>query len=69
MMHGPSLPILFPIGFVSFIITYFVEIFMLFYVYKLPITYDETLHLSVLKYLKHASIMAFAFNFWVFSNQ
>ena len=48
MMYGPSLPILFPIAFLSFLITYFLEIFMLFYVYRVPITYDETLHVSVL---------------------
>lgn len=67
-MFGPSLPILFPIAFASFLITYLLEVFMLFYVFRLPVTYDEISHQAALKYLAYASLIATAFNFWLFSS-
>jgi hypothetical protein len=58
------MPILFPIAFVSLVVLYVLETYMLYYSFKIPITYDEVLHGAVLKYLSVASIIAFAFNFW-----
>jgi hypothetical protein len=69
MMFGTTLPILFPIAFLSIFLVTLFENFMLFYVYRLPISYDGTLHKTVLRYMKYASLVSFAFNFWQISNQ
>jgi hypothetical protein len=69
MMFGASMPVLFPIAFLSLFLVYLMENFMLFYVYRLPVSYDGTLHKVVLRYMKFASLVSFAFNFWQISNQ
>ena len=48
MMYGPSLPLLFPIAFMSYLFIYSLEIFMLYYVYKKPVSYDSNLYKAVL---------------------
>ena len=69
MMYGPGLPILFPIAFLSLVITYFVEIYMLFYIYRVPPAYDITLHKAKIKNMEFAGILYFAFGFWQLSNK
>lgn len=48
MMYGPSLPLLFPIALVSYLLIYTLEVYMLYYVYKKPVSYDAGLYKSVL---------------------
>lgn len=48
MMFGAGMPILFPIAFVSLILFYFSETYMIFYFYQTPPTFDENLNISVL---------------------
>ena len=49
MMYGTTMPILFPIAFLSIALVYFLENFMLFYVCKMPVAYDNTLNKMVLR--------------------
>ena len=69
MMYGCGLPILFPIALVSLVVTYFVEIYMLFYIYRVPPAYDISLHKSKLMTMEYAGVLYFAFGFWQLSNQ
>ena len=68
MMYGCGLPILFPIALVSLVVTYFVEIYMLFYIYRVPPAYDISLHKSKLMTMEYAGVLYFAFGFWQLSN-
>ena len=49
MMYGTGMPILYPIALVSYLILYFMEIYMLHHVYKQPMDYDGTLHKLMLQ--------------------
>ena len=69
MMYGPGLPILFPIALASLGITYFKEIYMLFYTYRMPPAYDITLHKAKIQFMEYAGILYFAFGFWQLSNK
>ena len=51
MMYGPSMPILFPTAFISYLIIYTLEVYMLFYVYKRPAPYCAGLYMAVLNQL------------------
>lgn len=68
MMFGVGLPILFPIAFTTYLVTYCQEIYMLYYVYKRPPTYDEKLAKAVLNNLQYASLFLLGFGFWQISN-
>jgi len=46
MMYGVGLPILFPIACLSFIAIYFLDLYLLFYVYRKPPDYDSKLHME-----------------------
>ena len=48
MMFGAGMPILFPIAFMSLVLFYFSETYMIFYFYQTPPTFDENLNISVL---------------------
>ena len=68
MIYGAALPLLFPICFLSIFILYILEIYMLFYVFKKPPTYDENLNIAFLEALKYAPLILLAFGFWQLSN-
>ena len=68
MMYGSGLPILFPIAFISFMVIYFLEIYMLFYVYQFPPAYDSSLNTQQLVKMEVASILFLAFGTWQLSN-
>ena len=68
MMFGVGLPILFPIAFTTYLVIYCQEIYMLYYVYKRPPTYDEKLAKAVLNNLQYASLFLLGFGFWQISN-
>ena len=48
LMFGTSMPILFPIAFISFVLIYCQENIMLMKVYKKPAMHDQSLHSKVL---------------------
>ena len=52
MMYGAGLPILFPIACLSFLVTYFMEMYLLFYIYQKPPRYDSRLHIDQLRTLE-----------------
>lgn len=68
MMYGTALPILFPVAFISYVIIYLMEVYMLFYVYRRPVTYDARLYKSVLGYMQYASLISLGFSGWQLSN-
>ena len=68
-MYGFGMPILFPIACASFIVLYIVEKWMLFYGYKLPPMYDETLSQDVLNKMQFAPILYMALGYWMCSNR
>ena len=51
MMYGTALPLLFPVAFISFVVIYTMEVYMLFYVFKKPVAYDASLYKGVLTLL------------------
>ena len=67
-MFGVGLPILFPIALSTYLVIYCQEIYMLYYVYKRPPTYDEKLAKAVLNNLQYASLFLLGFGFWQISN-
>ena len=64
MMYGVGLPILFPIAFLSFVITYFMDIIMIFYCYRIPPNYDSSLHLHQVYQMEWAVVIFLTFGFW-----
>ena len=64
MLYGTSMPILFVIAAVSFLIKYYLDIYMLHYVFTAPPTYDETLNLEMIEILKFAPLLLLGFGFW-----
>lgn len=68
LMFGLGLPILFPIAVVSFMVLYFLEKTMLYYVYRMPPMYDERLSISVIDKLRWAPCFFLAFGYWMISS-
>ena len=64
MMYGTALPILFPIAAMSFLVIYIKEVYMLYYVYKAPPTYDEKLNEQVVQVFRIAPFILLGFGFW-----
>jgi hypothetical protein len=69
MMYGAGMPILFPVAAASLTTLYFLEKFMLYYVYQAPPAYDEKLNNAVLGLLTYAPLFLLSFGFWILSNK
>jgi len=69
MMFGAGMPVLFPVAAASLITLYFLEKFMLYYVYQAPPAYDEKLNNAVLGLLSYAPLFLLSFGFWILSNK
>jgi len=69
MMFGAGMPILFPIAAASLTTLYFLEKFMLYYVYQAPPAYDEKLNNAVLGMLTYAPLFLLSFGYWILSNK
>ena len=67
MIYGAALPLLFVISFLSLFSLYIMEVYMLYYVYKKPPTYDENLNKAFLELLKYAPLVLLSFGFWQLS--
>lgn len=64
MMYGTALPLLFPVAFISFFVIYYMEVYMLFYVFKKPVSYDASLYKGVLSLMQYASLISLGFSGW-----
>lgn len=56
-MYGTALPILYPIGLLSFVISYLVERLQAFYFNRQPPAFDHKITLSALKILPFAALI------------
>lgn len=69
MMYGMGIPVLFPIAAASLFVLYFIEKFMLYYVYREPPMYDEKLNTNALNILTWAPILFLSFGYWMLSSK
>jgi hypothetical protein len=68
-MYGLAVPLLFPLSFLFFAVSYMVERICLAYSYRLPPSFDDALNKSALSILKFAPLTMSLFGFWVMGNQ
>ena len=68
-MYGAILPILFPIAWLNIFSLYVCERLMIFYSYKKPPMYDDTLTKSVIRVMYAAPVLMMGVGAWGFSNQ
>ena len=68
MMYGLGIPVLFPIAAVSMVTLYFVEKFMVYYIYRQPPMYDEKLNNNVLGLMTYAPLLFLSFGYWMLSS-
>lgn len=68
MFYGFGLPLLFPIACVSFLVIYLTEMLLLFYSFKMPPSYNDTLSRKVLRILMWAPVFYLAFGYWMASS-
>lgn len=69
MLFGLGCPIMFPIAAFSLWVLYTLEIFMLYYGYRMPPAYDEYLNMCVLSNLAKAPLFMLSFGYWMLSNK
>lgn len=69
MLFGTGCPILFPIAALSLWVLYNIEVFMLYYGYRMPPNYDEYLNSCVLANLAKAPLFTLSFGYWMLSNK
>lgn len=68
-MFGFGIPILFPIAFCAIVVLYRVEKFNLYYVYRTPPAYDESITRSILSTLRLAPCLFLVSGYWMLTNQ
>jgi hypothetical protein len=68
-MYGIAVPLLFPLAFLFFVVSYFVERLALAYSYRKPPMYDDVLNKSALSILKIAPVFMMFFGFWAMGNR
>ena len=69
MMYGLGIPILFPIGCLSFFTLYCMEKTLLHYAYREPPMYDEKLNNNALNILTFAPLLFLSFGYWMLSSK
>ena len=69
MMYGFGLPILFPVAILAMFILYMVEKTMLYYAYKRPPMYNETLSEMVIRIMQLAPVFYVMFGYWMCSSK
>jgi hypothetical protein len=67
-MYGTALPILYPIGLLAFIVLYSVEKYLVYYWYKQPPVFDETITMNALSMLLWAPVLYMMTSYWYLSN-
>ena len=69
MFYGAGMPVLFPIGFISFAVIYIVEIFLFYYWYTKPPMYDSTISKSAIAILPTAALFNVLVAYWMVGNK
>ena len=64
MIYGTAMPILFIIAAFSFCVQYVLDVTMLYYSFKAPPTYDESINTKMIQILKYAPLVLLSFGFW-----
>lgn len=68
-MYGLALPLMFPIGALTFINIYVVEKLCVAYWYQKPPMYGPGLNASALELMRWAPVVYFAFGYWIMGNK
>lgn len=68
MMYSPGLPLLYPIAFGFFAVTYLVDKCMLLKMYRKPVLFDNSLALSIIFWFKMAMIFHSIMGIFMLSN-
>ena len=68
MMYSPGLPVLYPIAFGFFFVTYLVDKLMLLKCYRKPVQFDNSLALSILFWFRFALVAHSLMGIFMFSN-
>ena len=69
MVYGIGIPLLFPIGCLSYVILWCVERFLVAYLFKLPPALDDKLTKNAFKILKWAVCFYLFFGYWMLTNR
>jgi len=68
-MYGVAVPLLFPLAFLFFLVSFIVERLALAYSYRKPPMYDDVLNKSALSILKVAPVFMMLFGYWAMGNK
>ena len=68
-MFGFGIPILFPVAWLTFIILYRMEKYMMYFFYKVPPMYDEKITKEMLSVLRIAPVLYLLCGYWMITNQ
>lgn len=68
LMYGVALPIMFPIGALTFFNYYVVDKFLVAYYFRRPPIYDDKLQRMSLGAMKYAPVLMFFFGWWTMGN-
>lgn len=64
LFFGFSIPILYPIALIGLSIFYYTDLYMIFYVYRMPPTYDEKINKGALRMLEYAPFYSLVMAIW-----
>ena len=67
-IYGAVMPVMFPIGFLNLFMFYYTERYAMFYSYKKPPTFDDTLTKNTIKTMYWAPVFYLAVGCYAFSN-
>eukprot|EP00753_Platysulcus_tardus_P022558 PLAT9771.1.p1 GENE.PLAT9771.1~~PLAT9771.1.p1 ORF type:complete len:1198 (+),score=594.86 PLAT9771.1:165-3596(+) len=68
LMYAGGLPLLLPLGFVSFLISYWIDKYMVLRVYSQPPSYDEKIATLAGNSMPFAALLHLAFSIWMYGN-
>lgn len=68
-LYGLAVPLLFPIAFLFFLVSYLHERITLAYSYRNPPMYDDLLNSRAIETLKIAPLFMLLFGFWIMGNR
>lgn len=68
LMYGVCMPIMFPIGALTYMNYYIADRFLVAYYFRRPPVYDEKLQRMSLTMMKYAPILMFFFGYWCLGN-
>lgn len=68
MMYGPGMPIMYPIAFAKFLVTYWVEKFLLIYHHSKPLYFDHNFALDILSWFKFGVVFHLVLGILMYSS-